>query len=795
GQGIIHGDLKPSNLKCQENDSQDWQLKILDFGLANWVTSSSLGTPAYTAPERILGEALDARSDLYSLGLVFYEAMTGKHPLVHKELSQTLQAHLSQKVPSATLVRSEIPPKFSRLLSQLLEKNPRHRPPSAQAILADFFHEEEIFPVSPPPPDLKPLYLHGRQKLIQEAEAWLKAQDTSHPQGILAFVGEKEWGGEAMLTELKYRAQLQGLSLNFAKPQDFEPEVSASSAASFRISEEIETGPFLKDQSTREFPPEVLQKQFKTKIENLKKGAWVLSLLPKQIEKLKKLAPQPIKILHLKPLSETELKEVLALLSQTMVPQALSKSLWHYSQGSQELLETSLSHLLKDPKILQSHGAWNLSPFQEAPPTAESLGLDQSGLKLPKGLKDKERWQIQLKQATRLSSLGQSETALKLIQDLEEEVKNIFSKQEQSLAMAELLEKKAWTQIHLGKKLKARENLARALAHWELAENKSKTQELRIKNFLSYLDLQEGKLEEAQKSFEESRQLSSQLDEKEKQLVTNNELGQVYLAQEKIKEAISQFKEDLKLFEQLPENRLKMKAHYYLAEALTLAESYQEAEKQYEAVLNLARQERHWAYLLRAYNGLGNLANRQKKRARAMDFYSRALSLAEYEGENLSQASILQNLGVLYAEEERYEEAIKSLEKSQDYLKKTESSRHSRHLMVRSLLELGEIYFLKGSFDSAKSCFKESLNRSQEEESLHSFLFYPLLGLAKLAREENDQDAWEILIPQLHHQAKTEEQKKQIKDLQIKNKNLTNPKLSTSNTLPSLENSFEKSAL
>ena len=109
--GIVHRDLKPANIIVQALPNQPEHLKILDFGLVKFVPGShfdpgvqlsrvgfTFGTPAYMSPEHASGGAVDGRSDLYSVGILLFEMLTGTKPF-DGELDEVLRAHFSQPVP------------------------------------------------------------------------------------------------------------------------------------------------------------------------------------------------------------------------------------------------------------------------------------------------------------------------------------------------------------------------------------------------------------------------------------------------------------------------------------------------------------------------------------------------------------------------------------------------------------------------------------------------------------------------------------------------------------------------
>ncbi|MEN2992163.1 MAG: serine/threonine-protein kinase [Bacteroidia bacterium] len=143
-QGIVHRDIKPANLMI----TSDRRVKILDFGVARLLqtdhsltrTGMRIGTLMYMSPEQIKGEReLDARSDIYSLGVVLYEMLTGQPPYP-PDISEF---HLSLRIvqePLFDLARppATLPPALGEIILKATEKQPTYRYPSCEAFLADF---------------------------------------------------------------------------------------------------------------------------------------------------------------------------------------------------------------------------------------------------------------------------------------------------------------------------------------------------------------------------------------------------------------------------------------------------------------------------------------------------------------------------------------------------------------------------------------------------------------------------------------------------------------------------------
>ena len=139
-RGIIHRDIKPANIMI----SRHGEVKLMDFGIARddklsdlTETGTGLGTPSYMSPEQILGDKLDFRSDIFSVGIVLYQMITGRKPFVEDEARTVMQKIRLDRYTSPRKLNTIVPRQLERILARCMEKMPANRYPTTQALIDD----------------------------------------------------------------------------------------------------------------------------------------------------------------------------------------------------------------------------------------------------------------------------------------------------------------------------------------------------------------------------------------------------------------------------------------------------------------------------------------------------------------------------------------------------------------------------------------------------------------------------------------------------------------------------------
>ncbi len=171
-RGVVHRDLKPENIMVDGEE----RIKLIDFGIAMkedarrltfTSLSALLGTPDYISPEQVKGQRGDQRSDIYALGAMLYEMLTGQPPFRGPNPLAVMNERLLTDPPPARKLRREISPALQEILNRALERDPRHRYATAAEMAWDLEHQELVgVEDDERRPALRRSGLPGRRKLL-----------------------------------------------------------------------------------------------------------------------------------------------------------------------------------------------------------------------------------------------------------------------------------------------------------------------------------------------------------------------------------------------------------------------------------------------------------------------------------------------------------------------------------------------------------------------------------------------------------------------------------------------------
>jgi serine/threonine-protein kinase len=150
-QGVVHRDLKPENIMVDEENGDS--IKLIDFGIAGDAAArrltyanftATLGTPNYIAPEQVKGKRGDARTDIYSMGIMLYEMLTGKLPFSGSTPFAAMNDRLLNHPLPPSVANPAVSPQLQEVLYRALERDPKNRYPSAREFKNDLEHLDQV---------------------------------------------------------------------------------------------------------------------------------------------------------------------------------------------------------------------------------------------------------------------------------------------------------------------------------------------------------------------------------------------------------------------------------------------------------------------------------------------------------------------------------------------------------------------------------------------------------------------------------------------------------------------------
>jgi serine/threonine protein kinase len=218
---IVHRDLKPANMLLDESG----RIKLLDFGISRITDYSdgltrpgeSMGTPYYMSPEQIRGEVCDIRSDLYSLGVVFFELLTGRRPFDNETTIAVQVAHLNTAPPSLLDYDPELPAQCDAIVQKLIAKQPEDRYQNTAELLSVLIGRGATTSAS----DLRPSVESRLREVISRADGLpldVPAMSAATPVSSAAVMAQSEAGPVAVLNATTNGSQIPTAEYSASEP-------------------------------------------------------------------------------------------------------------------------------------------------------------------------------------------------------------------------------------------------------------------------------------------------------------------------------------------------------------------------------------------------------------------------------------------------------------------------------------------------------------------------------------------------------------------------------------------------
>ena len=174
-QGVVHRDLKPANILLDENGNA----YLSDFGIAKELgaevgltqTGAIVGTPAYITPEQVQSQAVTPQTDIYALGVVLYELLTGMHPFAETPTGALIVKHVNEPLPLAREKRTELPVEVDEVIQKATAKAPEARYPDALTLASEFRRALQLEIALPAVPESEIYNPYKGLRAFQEADA------------------------------------------------------------------------------------------------------------------------------------------------------------------------------------------------------------------------------------------------------------------------------------------------------------------------------------------------------------------------------------------------------------------------------------------------------------------------------------------------------------------------------------------------------------------------------------------------------------------------------------------------
>jgi tetratricopeptide (TPR) repeat protein len=379
--GEIHGDLKPGNILLGAGGV----VKITDAGMGGSGERADglSGTPGYAAPEVWEGAPADVRSDLYSVGVMAYEALTGRHPFAGRTVREVISGQLEGWVPSPGAHGVRVPADLERVVMRALERQPGLRQGSADEFMEGFGVEDRIG-------EILGGKLVGREKEIAEIERLLHAEEAGTPT-LVDITGEPGIGKTALMEEVAARILGAGgraleIDLSSAKPiaaqilEFLGVPSQATSSAGPPPELHAQLWEFAKEFPVLLYTGGAPDRATNNAFRGLARYVWALSLEQGRgshilIALRNGEGPEEpfVRTIHVDPMSEAGCEQVIsATLGAANLQSELISKLHALSGGNPGVLRSTLASLIERDLLRRRDGVW---AFREAA-QIYSLGLE-----------------------------------------------------------------------------------------------------------------------------------------------------------------------------------------------------------------------------------------------------------------------------------------------------------------------------------------------------------------------------------------------------------------------------------
>ena len=384
-KGIFHCDLKPGNIYIENGKAL-----LIDFGLAGYFGEFIVGTPTYLAPEIYQGGKHNITSDLYALGVIFYNCLTRTQPFSGKTLQEVYDRHRTLTLPALYEVNPKVPKYFSDIVATLLNKKPKERFPDAASVIEEISaFSKKDYPIETEETLLS--YLPAQSELIGRKEILLEIQSVLNdflsdsqkkPFHVIFIHGKKNVGKSKIVQKIKNDLQLTKISVETALPP-FEEEnakllLSSKAIVFENIDSYFESGDEEKN-----------LKQFQDVLEHKMIAPETTRFLflgtseeVSHFESFEKLFPQESTqfiTIELLPYTKDEMKEFLvSVIGQKEIPKIFLDQFYANTNGFPGIAQELIQSMIEKGLLFDKSGRWNEDLLTELDKAFDCLEISAS---------------------------------------------------------------------------------------------------------------------------------------------------------------------------------------------------------------------------------------------------------------------------------------------------------------------------------------------------------------------------------------------------------------------------------
>jgi len=754
--GVIHRDIKPSNIILDKNNRP----KLLDFGLATvkgaeklTKTGSTLGTIGYMSPEQVSSGKIDQRSDLFSLGVVIYEMVTGKAPFAEEYDAATLNAILHETPEPMAQYKSGVPDYLQRVVSTLLEKDPDLRYQSAEGVL----------------PDLKQLTVPGsRDRKKRPSTPKEKLRKAILPTSVIALIILlvliiKPWRFEIIsdnpavaaprrlaVLYLKNRGSADDEYLSYGITEDLIVDLTRigtmgvapmPSILKYKDSDEelkeiakhLNVGLVLNGSIDRSGDRIRVSAQLidVEKESNLWADRWeeTFENLPRIKEALAQGISQALEI-------DTSVMRA----AQVGTPDAENPVAYdHYLRG-----KYTFEHKSDEADVEVALGLFRKALELEPSLLAARRGVaavlthkgqyDEANDELKTALEGARQRNLRSDEAEALTSLAVTHYKQSLYDEAQEYAEKAMDIYKELNDLAG--EVRALTQIINIYQGRGMYNEAVVLFERVLEINSHLDDQHALSGSLASMAgiyISQGDYEKALQNYEQALEISTRLGNQSLMASITQNIGIVYYSQGDYAKALQNFEQALEIKTQIGDRAGMAMVLNNIGVIYMNQGDYEKALQNYEQALEIKTQIGDRAGMAGTINNIGVIYVNQGDYEKALQNYEQALEIRTQIGDRAGMASAIHNIGVIYADQGDYEKALQNYEQALEILIQI----GDRAGMAYAMLGIGNIYADQGDYEKALQNYEQALEiRTQVGD--RSGMAYAMLGIGNIYAVQGD---------------------------------------------------------